>query len=226
MARRLRGDDDRGITLVELIVVMALSALVMSLVGTMLVQVARVSAVSNDRSRSTSNAQNIIDAMTTDIRTGVNIPGNTPVTWAVRPQTERTLPGEQLRLITYSDVARPNPIGTPLQVSYALESGNVIRYVWDAPAEASSYPLSSAPTNKRVLGGRVTSLTLRYVQSVCAPPEASPCTVTSVTTANAALITAVKVSITALADGSKVPVSLASTVYMPNAGSTQKYAGS
>lgn len=226
LARRMRRSDDRGVTLVELIVVMAISALVMSLVGTMLVQVARVSTTSNDRARSTANAQNIIDAMTTDIRAGVNIPGNTPVTWAVRPQAERTLPGEQLRLITYSDVARPDPIGIPLQVSYALDGGNVIRYVWDAPASATSYPLSSTPTNKRILGGRVTNLTITYVQSTCTPPASSPCTVSTVDSTNVGLITAVTVDVTALADGSTVPVRLTSTVYMPNAGSTQKYAGS
>jgi Tfp pilus assembly protein PilW len=225
--RRLRQrGGDAGITLVEMIVVMALSTLVMALVGTALVQVSRITIDSNGRARSTGIATNIMDALTTDIRAGVNIPGNSPVTWAVRPATEMTLSGEQIRMITYSDVARPNPIGMPLQVAYTLESGNVVRYEWAVPATSSSYPLSSAPATKRVLGGQVTSLTITYVQSTCTLPTASPCTATSVTSTNAQYISGVNVSITVKGDNSTVPVTMSSTIYMPNAGSIQKYAGS
>jgi type II secretory pathway component PulJ len=223
---RARRAPEAGITLVEMIVVMALSALVMSLLATFLVQVARVSTTSNDRTRSTAVAQNVIDAMSTDIRAGVNLPGNSPVTWAVRPATEMKLPGELLRIITYSDVARPNPIGMPLQVAYTLESGSLVRYVWDAPAASSSYPLASTPTNRRVLGANITSISVSYIQSTCTAPKPSPCTVSTVDTTNMSLISGVTVSMTAQADKSTVPVSLSTTVYMPNAGSTQKYAGS
>ncbi|TPW71716.1 type II secretion system protein J [Schumannella sp. 10F1B-5-1] len=218
--------QDAGITLVEMIVAMSLTALVLSLVGTMLVQVGKVTTITNDRSRSTAEAQNILDAMSTDIRAGVNIPGNSPVTWAVRPGSEATISGEKLRLITYSDVARPNPIGMPLQVAYSLESGTIVRNVWNLPASSSSYPLATAPSSKRNLGSKVTAFTLSYIQGTCTAPAASPCTVSAVTTTNVGLIIGVNISLTVQAANSTVPVSMSTTVYLPNAGSTQKYAGS
>jgi prepilin-type N-terminal cleavage/methylation domain-containing protein len=222
--RRIRRSDDAGITLVEMIVVMAISALILGLVGSLLVQVARVGKNSNDRARSTAVAANIMDTITTDVRAGTNIPATT--VWAVRPQSEFAISGEQLRLITYSDVARPNPIGMPLQVSYALQSGNLVRAVWTAPASAASYPLSTTPTNLRIVGSKVTAMSISYQQSACTSPKPSPCTVTVVDATNAPFIVAVNVSITVVADNSSTPVTMTSTITMPNAGSTQKYAGS
>ncbi|GAB3403934.1 hypothetical protein GCM10027515_15270 [Schumannella luteola] len=226
--RRLQhgAGGEAGISLIEMIVGMALTALVLSLVGTMLVQVGKVTTLTNDRSRSTAEAQNVLDAMSTDIRAGVNIPGNSPITWAVRPGSEATVTGEKIRLITYSDVARPNPIGMPLQVAYSLENGTIVRNAWTVPSSSASYPLSTAPSNKRNLGSRVTAFSLNYIQGTCPAPASSPCTVSTVTTTNVGLIIGVNISLTAQAAGSTVPVSMSTTVYLPNAGSTQKYAGS
>lgn len=209
---------EAGVSLMELIVYMAIAALVLTLAGTFYVSVARTTTQSVDRRNSTAEAQNMIDVLATDIRAGTNVPvTSTSTTWSVLSASPTSL-----TLITYTD-AGPT-FGAPYQVSFQVDaSGRLVLSQWNPPASGpSTFPRTDTPSVTRYLGSGVTNPAIfSYLDSTSTPISAAG----GMDPAKYSKVAAVTVSLTVQAPQSSVPVNLVNTIWMPNAGLSTAYAG-
>lgn len=150
MIRRMRrrfGAGDEGISLVELLVVMMLSALVMTLAGTMFINVARATMSATSLRQSTAQAANIMAVATTDIRAATRVPRSTG---DPHPAVQPGSGARQLVLVTFSDAGPA--LDAPIQVRYRVDRGRMVQDRW---ATSSTYPLATTPPSSRVVGEAV-----------------------------------------------------------------------
>lgn len=142
--------SDAGLSLTELLVTIMLTAIVMTMIGSMFINVARVTSNSNSTSTKSSIAANMMDAVSKVIRTAANIPvaGSDVPNPAIVAGTSNTL-----TLYSYVDTNSNAP--EPTKVAYRVDSNrNLIEDRWKGTT-AGGYSTFASTATSRVLGGPV-----------------------------------------------------------------------
>jgi hypothetical protein len=215
LERLKRAPKSAGISLVETMVVMLLSAIVMTIAGAMFVTVAKQTVISEDIRRSTADASNIMNVVSTTIRASVrNAVETSPVP---DPAVVKATP-TQLTIISYTD-AGPS-FETPLQLRYSISNGQMIEERWN-PSIVHGYAVfpsvTTTPNARRILGNVVVNTAaeplFRYYSAAGAllTPPAS-----GLVLADRALVASVRFNVKVRALSSLEVVELDNTVGMPN----------
>lgn len=217
MIRRYRQlkRDDAGVTLVETLVVMVLSAILMSITGVFFVTVTKQTMMSEDIRRSTADASNIMNVVSTSIRAAVrnavaSSPNPDPAVVAANATS--------ITIITYTD-AGPS-FETPLRLRYRVDSqGRMVEDRWDANV-VNGYAVFPSmtvnPASTRILGNVVVNTSgeplFRYYNTSGGPVGGSG----DLTATQRGTVTSVRFVVKVRADGSNEVVVLDNTVGMPN----------
>lgn len=203
MRQRVRVHDE-GITLVELLVVMMLSALVMTLAGTMFINVARATTSANGLRQSTAEAANIMTVASTDIRAGTRVPRPAADPYpAVQPGSS----DRQLVLVTFSDTGPV--LDAPIQVRYRVDRGRMLQERW---ASSTTFPLASAPPFTRILGESVNATGPIFTYYDLAGARVTDLS----TESQRAKVASIRVELTVTAPQSSESVKIVNDVGMPN----------
>ncbi|MCS0498626.1 prepilin-type N-terminal cleavage/methylation domain-containing protein [Protaetiibacter mangrovi] len=221
LQRRLRREE-AGVTLVETLVVMILSALLMSITVGFFVSVTKQTLQSESIRRSTSDASNIMNVVSTAIRASVNnaVQSSTTPDPAVVAASATSL-----TVMTYTDAGVSGSVGnvfeTPLRVRYRVDAqGRMLEDRWTATKNAQGYAvfpsMSTAPSSTRILGNVVVNASsdalFRYYNASGAQLGTSG----DLTLAQRTAVTSVRFVVKVQADNSTDVVELDNTIGMPN----------
>lgn len=213
--RRLRRDDS-GVTLVETLVVMMLSALMMTIAGTMFMTVMTQTATAENIRRSTADASNIMNVVSTSVRASVK---NAVASSATPdPAVVQGTP-TSLTIISYTD-AGPS-FETPLRLRYRVDAeGHMIEERWN-PSIVGGYAvfpaMTATPTATRILGNVVVNTVgeplFRYFNAAGAELSAGG---TGLSAESRAAVVEVLFVVKVRADRSDEVVELHNRIGMPN----------
>lgn len=211
---RERGHD-AGVTLVEVLVVGLVSAIVMSMASAMFIVVAKQTIVAEDVRRSTADASNIMNVVSTTIRASIR--NAVESTTVPDPAIVRGTAME-LTVISYTD-AGPS-FETPLQLRYSITNGQMIEERW-LPSIVRGYAvfpsLNATPSSRRILGNVVVNAAneplFRYYNAV--GTELTP-TASGLTLVNREATATVRINVKVRAADSLEVVELINNVGMPN----------
>ncbi|PZQ90464.1 MAG: hypothetical protein DI534_04460 [Leifsonia xyli] len=218
--RRLRHDDS-GVTLVETLVVMMLSALLMSITVGFFVAVTKQTTQSENIRRSTADASNIMNTVSNAIRASVN---NAVSTSTTPDPAIVAANATSITIISYTDAGVAGTVGnvfeTPLRLRYRIDAqGRMLEDRWSA-TKTNGYAvfpsMSTTPTSTRVLGNVVVNGTsdplFRYYSTSGAQLGGSG----DLTLTQRSAVTTVRFVVKVKADRSKETVVLDNTIGMPN----------
>ncbi|MCU1437699.1 MAG: hypothetical protein JWP66_786 [Naasia sp.] len=219
LLRRLRAEDS-GISMIELLVSMMLSAVLLTLVGTMFVNVARATTNANTTRQAATVAGTIANDVARSIRFSVQNPVQNQL--ALDPAVIAATP-TSLTLSALVDTSATTPVPTKLR--YSIVDGRLVAERWTTTTTAGGYFLfgTGTPTSSRVLGGTISSPAgsplFTYLDGTGATLTPGA---TGLTAAQRATVAAIRITVQVQAPGgSAAPVMLENTVGMPNLG----YAG-
>jgi type II secretory pathway pseudopilin PulG len=137
--RRRLAADESGISMVEMLIAMMISGVLLAMVATMFLNVARATTDSNLTRESATAAGNIANQLGKTIRfaTQNRVPGQLALDPAVVAGTPNTL-----TLLTVADV---NPATlAPAMVRYTVQSGRLVEERWPASGSAGAWTFSAA----------------------------------------------------------------------------------
>jgi prepilin-type N-terminal cleavage/methylation domain-containing protein len=208
--------EDSGVSLIESLVVMMLSALMMTIAGTMFMTVSTQTAKAEDIRRSTADASNIMNVVSTSVRASVR---NAVANSATPDPAVVVGTPTSVTVISYTD-AGPS-FETPLQLRYWVDAeGRMIEDRWN-PSVVNGYTVfpdvSSTPTATRVLGNVVVNTSgepiFRYFDAAGTELSASG---TGLSETSRAAVVEVLFVVRVRADGSDEVVELHNRIGMPN----------
>lgn len=223
--------SDRGITLSELIVTMALSTVVMTMVVGFFIQITSATATANDSRNTTATGANISNELADVIRpaTPLRIFGQTAPDPAI-------VFGTSTSLTIYSYADNESNDVRPVRVSFTQNSQNqLVESRWNAIYNISSklweFPsITTTPASTRVMpGGLIAPSTATGAGATERAPlfefldSASQPIVpvsTGLTLAQRNSVTSIRFTVRTRADGpvSSTPITVQNTVSMPNIG--------
>jgi Tfp pilus assembly protein PilW len=149
LLRRLRHEDE-GMSLAELIVTMFVTGILLAIVGSMFINVSRVTASSNASNQRANIAANVMEGITEVIRSAANnsIAGSEDPDPAIVAGT-----ATGLTVYSYSDTVPSLP--APTKVTYRVDaSGNLIEDRYASSASGGYWVFATTATS-RMLGGPV-----------------------------------------------------------------------
>ena len=216
IARRLRiaGRSQAGMSLAELLVAMFITGILMTLVGTMFVNIARVTTNSNASTSRSGIAGNVMDEISKVVRTATN----NPVTGGTSDPAIVSGTTAALTLYSYVDADPLNP--APTKVTFRVDAAGTLFEDRITATASGSYWVFTGTAKTRNLGGVVQTLTgtdalfIYYddTNTVITPGG------TGLTLAQRALVASVQVTVrvtNTLTTGAD-PIILINTVGMPN----------
>lgn len=212
--RRAR-EDDKGVTLIETLVVMVLSALLMTIAATFFVTVTKQTMASENIRASTADASNIVNVVSTSIRASIrNAKASSPNPDPAIVEGSATA----VTIISYTD-AGPS-FELPVRLRYSVDAqGRMVEQRWLA-SEVGGYAvfpaMSVTPDAVRVLGNVVVNTSVeplfRYYDVTGAPLGA----VTALNATERDAVTSVRFRVKVRAENSDQVVDLDNTIGMPN----------
>lgn len=150
MIRRLpreSRDDDRGLTIVELMVSMMITSIVLALIASMFINVARITSVANATTQRSSIAGNTMDEVSRVIRTATT----NAVATSVDPEPALvSATATALTLYSFVDAAPAAP--APTKVTFRFDNGYLIEDRILA-TDSNGYWSYSGAVSSRTLGG-------------------------------------------------------------------------
>lgn len=152
---RARAQADEGFSLTELLVTIMIMGIVMTIVGSMFINVARITANSNSTTTKSSVAANLMDAMSKVIRTAANNPvaGQDLADPAIVAATANSV-----TLYSFVDTSALTP--KPTKVRFSIDAkGNVVEERWAAATSTQGYWSFPGSPTIRTLGGPVITTT-------------------------------------------------------------------
>jgi len=153
LLRRLRRDES-GMSITELVVTMMVTSILLAIVASMFINVAKVTANSNASNSRSSVAANVMEGITKVIRTAAN--NDVAGSEDPDPALVVGLPNS-LTILSYVDTSALTP--SPTKVVYRVDAnGNVLedRY---ASSLSAGYWVFASTASTRTLGGPVQTLT-------------------------------------------------------------------
>ena len=189
----------------------------MAIVGTMFVTVAKQTVTAQGVRRSTADASNIMNVLSTTIRASIKnaVNGQATPDPAVVVGTQFSV-----TVISYTD-AGPN-FNTPLQIRYRIVNGQMIEERWNPTITAgyAVFPaLTTTPNATRILGNVVVNASTDPVftyYDAATPPNPLNAGGTGLSAADRANVASIEVDIKVRALTSQQVVELDNTVGMPN----------
>jgi hypothetical protein len=213
--RRPGQDDDEGVSLVELLVTMMVTAIVLTIVGNMFVTVAKVTTESNLTSARSGVAATIMGEISEVVRGAVNnaVAGNEVPDTAV-------VSGTPTALTMYSLIDANPAAPAPIKIGFRLDAaGNLIEDRWTATASSGYWVFTGAVTS-RMIGGPVASLTGANAMFVYLDEHGLALTpgANGLTPAQRLATASIRVSVRIANQGSTAsdPILLVNNVGMPN----------
>jgi hypothetical protein len=212
---RLHGDDhDAGFSLVELIAASFISLLMLTLVGTMFVQITRLSANAQSTKTATGVASTVMNEVAGVVRQGTQVATAAGATegGVILGSTSSTLIVDSY---AGAFVTPGQATVAPTRVTFSVNGSGYLVEQRVAGALAGGYYGFAGTATSRTVNG-ATGLTLQYTY-LAGATTVTPAG-TGLTAAQAATVTAVTVTVTApntVSTGSD-PVQLINQVTMPN----------
>jgi type II secretory pathway pseudopilin PulG len=147
------GSTEDGLSLVELIVTIMVTSLVMAIVGSVFVNVARVTVNSNATTTRSGIAANVMDEISKVLRTAAD----NPIAGTSVPDPA-VVAGTPTAMTIYSFVDA-NPAGpAPTKVGFRIDAqNNLIEDRWTASTSAGYWVFTGGPSS-RTVGGPILSL--------------------------------------------------------------------
>jgi hypothetical protein len=149
--RRRLGAEDSGIGMVELLVSMMLSAVLLAMVGTMFVNIARATTTANQSREGSSTAGTMANELSRVIRSAAqNAVQATPT---LDPAVVAGMP-DSLTLYSLTDADSAAP--APVKVRFTVVNGQLVEERWRAVAAGGYWTFGSGAADlTRILGGTV-----------------------------------------------------------------------
>lgn len=218
ITRRL-GAEDRGLSMTELLVAMALTLGIMVMVGTMFIQTTRVTAAANQDRNSTAVASNVVNAISTVVRVA------TPLAIANTAQPDPAVVSGKPDSLTVYSLANTDPDNpSPIKATFSLDSSGVLTET-RCPSQASSiywvFPSCTGVSTTRtitagLIGGSGADALFTYVDVNNTPMVVAA---SGLTLTQRRAVVAVHITVTAQAEGSQTdPVVIENTVVLRNLG--------
>jgi len=211
--KSLRAGSDDGLSLVELLVAMLLTGIVLSLVGSLFVNVALVTSASNASTTKSSAAANALNEMVEVVRAAANNAVSTTVTDPAVVSATSTA----LTIYSFADTSPTAP--APIKVAFRMDGTNLVEDRYSGSNSTGYWVFSGTPTT-RVIGNAVVTngadplfAYLAADGSVVGAPA-----VTALTLDQRKTITSVRITVT-IANQSRTgdsPIIIVNTVGMPN----------
>lgn len=153
ISARVRGTDgQRGITLIELLVIMMLLSMIMVMVTGFFMSAARTVSLSQGLTENTKTASNAMSAVSRAIRAGTN----NPIAGSATPAPAFVV-AKSDEVVFYAYVNLSDAMETPVMYRFKVDrtSGTLTETQWPATADGSgrwTFPSTSAtPTYSRVI---------------------------------------------------------------------------
>ncbi len=213
LRRRFATAPDSGLSMMELIVSMAVTTLVLAIMGNMLVTVARITADSNKTTSRSGVASNIMNEIVKVIRPATNIAVSTsstndPAIVAATPTS--------LTLYSFVDADPASP--APKKVTFRVDAqGMVFEDRWTATVSQGYWVFTGAVSTSQI-GGPIQGSLFTYLDGLDAPVVPSG---TGLTLAQRSTVASIAVSVqigNTAAYGSDPVIITNNTVAMPNLG--------
>ena len=153
-ARDLDLKSDRGLSLAELLVTMLITGILLTIVGNLFINVAKVTTNSNASTQRLSVAGNVMDELSKVIRTATN---NAVTSDSSDPAVVSGTPAA-LTIYSYVDANAVSP--APTKVGFRVDaSGNLIEDRWTASTSSTGYWVFTGSATSRTIGSPVQTLT-------------------------------------------------------------------
>jgi Tfp pilus assembly protein PilW len=149
-----RSERERGLSLVEVIVGMAVTTILLAIVATMFISVVKVTSNANSTTTRSSDGANILNEIGTVLRPAVTH----PVT-GTNVAEPAIVSGTPLAVTLYSLVDTNTTTPAPTKVTFSIDSNGMVIESRVAATASGKYWLFTATPTTRVLGGPVQSLT-------------------------------------------------------------------
>lgn len=204
-------EPDAGLSLVELLMAMFITALALAMVAAFYTNIARTTVNGRGDRQATGAASNAMDEISRVLRVASDMPqaSGTPL-----PAVDTASGTTSVTVYAWSDVDANNPV--PTKVQFSVDAAANLVEQRTAGVSNSGYWRFTGPTTTRMFSGPL-SLNFQYYADP-ADPTATPTQVVPSTTADALSVSSVAVRVTAprKAWRASAPVVLATTVLMPN----------
>lgn len=214
MLRRVR-DEEHGVTLIETLVVMVLSALLMTIAGTFFVTVTMQTMAAQQIRASTADASNIVNVVSTSIRASIrNAKASSP-----NPDPAIVAgSASSVTIISYTD-AGPS-FELPVRLRYSVDAqGRMVEERWLA-SEVGGYAvfpaMSVTPAATRVLGNVVVNTSAEPLFRYYDVTGGQLGAVTALSATERDAVTSVRFRVKVRAENSEQVVDLDNTIGMPN----------
>lgn len=209
--------DERGMSMSELIVSMAVFAILLTVVAGLFVGLSRATALSRALDGSTRVASNALNELALVVRNGTTVPqsGNTT------PRSAFSFAGTE-ELTIYSIVGEAAVL-SPVKVNFTVNAQRQLIETRSLPKEVGGYwvwPGVSAPTKRNLSGALVVSEVALFTYLNASGVAITPPAGGSLTDEQLALVTAVRITIRVEADAGAPGriIELKNTVGVPNLG--------
>lgn len=156
-ARVIRGDADAGISLVELLVASFISLLMLGLVGTMFVEITKLTANGQSTKNATGVAWTVLNELSSVTRQGTQVPTSATVTEGavIAGSTASTL---VLDTNANATVAPGQATIAPIRVTFTVDaSGNLVEQRLVGTMTGGYYAFTGTPTSRTVNGPILTT---------------------------------------------------------------------
>jgi type II secretory pathway pseudopilin PulG len=145
--------DDAGISMIELLVTMLISGIVLAIVGNLLINVVVITGNSNVTTQRNGVATNIMDEVTSVIRTAAN----NPVSTSVEPDPALVAAtATSVTMYSFVDTNATTPAPTKVQFRFDAQ-GTLLEDRWTA-TKSNSYWVFTGAVSTRKVGGPVDNL--------------------------------------------------------------------
>lgn len=149
--RRLR-QEESGLSLVELLVSGLLTVALLVMVGTMMVQMSKITMASNETTRSNNVASNIANEITTTLRVASTIPVSGGAASAIVPGSNK----ERIEFYTLSNAVAAAPVAVKVTIWVDAARDVWITRCTGIPQSSGLYTYTTcANTETRKIGGPV-----------------------------------------------------------------------
>lgn len=209
--------DEAGLSMSELIVSMAVFAVLLTVVAGLFVGVSRATALSRALDGSTRVASNALNELALVIRNGTTVPqsGNTT------PRSAFSFAGTEE--VTIYSIVGVGAVLSPVKVTFTVNAQRQLIETRSLPKDVGGYwvwPGVSAPTKRNLSGSLVVSDVALFTYLNAAGGTISPSGGGSLTNEQLALVTAVRITIRVEADAGAPGriIELKNTVGVPNLG--------
>ena len=151
---RRRASSDDGLSLIELLVTMMITGVLLAIVGTMFVNVARITTNSNATTSRNGVAANVMNEVTKVVRMAANNPVSTSV-----DADPAVISATPTALTVYSFVDTNPTLPAPTKVGFRFDAqGNLIEDRW-AGTRSGNYWVFTGSVATRTIGGPMQNLT-------------------------------------------------------------------